>query len=420
MQLLPLQSCVLRLLFTVASGEQYMQQVDRSTVPLVEARGIVKQFHVRHSLLARWIAGKQEQVVRAVDGVNLAIWKGETVGLVGESGCGKTTLGRVLTLLHEPTAGDLRFMGRAVVDKHATVDVPDAPPVVVPYYRVAQIVFQNPYSSLNPRKTVREILTVPLRARGVMEAAAVEDEVQLLVGRVGLNARHVDRYPHQFSGGQRQRIGIARALAMRPRFVVADEPVSSLDVSIQAQVINLLEELQEEFHLTFLFIAHDLSVIYHMSNRVAVMYLGRIVEEGDTDDLFRSPLHPYTQALLAAVPVVEKAARRHRILLSGGVPSPIDPPSGCHFHPRCFAKKGPICEQAAPPFFRVNAQRVACWLYDDQPIASADDPANGQHVAAEPATEALHGVAASPQPQTVTAGGAADSASVAQESSAIL
>jgi oligopeptide/dipeptide ABC transporter ATP-binding protein len=235
----------------------------------------------------------------------------------------------------------------------------------VRFYRLAQIIFQNPYSSLNPRKTVRDIIGTPLRQRGVRDPIEREGETVQLLRRVGLNERHIDAYPHQFSGGQRQRISIARALAMRPRFIVADEPVSSLDVSIQAQVINLLEELQEEYDLTYLFIAHDLSVIYYISDRVAVMYLGHIVEQGPTDDLFESPRHPYTQALLAAIPRVRKEVRQERIILPGGVPSPIDPPSGCPFHPRCFAKVGAICEEKYPPFFQADSQKVACWIHED-------------------------------------------------------
>ena len=348
-----------------------MPQVGHSAVPLIEGKGIVKHFYTRPSFMARLLAQRKEQTVRAVDGVDIAVWPGETVGLVGESGCGKTTLGRVLTLLHEPTSGELRFRGQPVVNHQVKISRNGETPESVPYYHLTQIVFQNPYSSLNPRKTVRDILTVPLRARGLKGTETIDNEVQSLLARVGLNPRHADRYPHQFSGGQRQRIGIARALAMKPQFIVADEPVSSLDVSIQAQVINLLEELQEELRLTFLFIAHDLSVIHYISDRVAVMYLGHIVEQGPTDDLFQTPLHPYTEALLAAIPIVDKSARRTRILLPGGVPSSIDPPTGCPFHPRCFAKIGRICEEEAPPFFRIGEQHVACWLHDNQPTGEA-------------------------------------------------
>ncbi|MCE7985140.1 MAG: ABC transporter ATP-binding protein [Caldilinea sp. CFX5] len=337
-------------------------------VPLVAARKIKKYFPVQRTLLAKWLAGQQDQVVKAVDDVTLQIWPGETVGLVGESGCGKTTLGRVLARLHAPTAGELFFRGQPVTGD--TILLPaeqgaeTGAPQPVNFFRLTQVIFQNPYSSLNPRKTVREMIGVALRQRGVTDTQAREAEARELLQRVGLSERHLDAYPHQFSGGQRQRIGIARALAMQPQFIIADEPVSSLDVSIQAQVINLLEELQQEFHLTYLFIAHDLSVIYYLSDRVAVMYLGHIVEEAETQRLFDNPLHPYTQALLAAIPTVERGARRERIILKGTVPSPLNPPTGCPFHTRCPVKIGAICEQQRPPDFVVEGRRVACWLYE--------------------------------------------------------
>ena len=229
------------------------------------------------------------------------------------------------------------------------------------FYQMVQIIFQNPYSSLNPRKTVRQIVSVPLRSRGMRDPLAIEAEVAQLLQRVGIPKQRMDAYPHQFSGGQRQRIGIARALAMRPKFIVCDEPVSALDVSIQAQVINLLAELQEEFDLTYLFIAHDLSVVHYVSDRVAIMYLGKIVEEGPTLEVFGQPAHPYTQALMAAVPMVDRRARRERIILEGSVPSPLDPPSGCRFHTRCFARMGPICDEEEPAFVTVGeGHRAAC------------------------------------------------------------
>jgi oligopeptide/dipeptide ABC transporter ATP-binding protein len=301
-------------------------------------------------------------MVRAVDGVDLEVYPRETLGLVGESGCGKSTLGRTVVGLYRPTVGQVWFDGRPLWGpnslSHRTLR------------REAQIVFQNPYSSLNPRHTVRQIIGVALAQRGV-PLGDREAETIALLRRVGLNERHIDQYPHQFSGGQRQRIGVARALAMRPRFVVADEPLSSLDVSVQAQIVNLLQELQADLGLAYLFIAHDLSVVFHVSHRVAVMYLGQVVEAAPTAELFGNPLHPYTQALLSAIPSVDRRYRRQRIVLEGTVPTPIDPPRGCRFHTRC-PRRQPGCDGEAPPLVVVggegpSAHRVACHLYASAP-----------------------------------------------------
>jgi oligopeptide/dipeptide ABC transporter ATP-binding protein len=337
------------------SSEMKAKVEKHTKLPLVKIEGIKKYFFMRPSLLAR-VFGKRNIVLKAVDDVNLDIKKDETLGLVGESGCGKTTLGRVLLKLYEPTAGKISFEGEEIHDLHG-----DA---VMKFRRKAQIIFQNPYASLNPRKTVRDIIAVPLKNRGVKDPMEREEEVLALLRAVGLNERHINNYPHQFSGGQRQRISIARALAMKPKFIVADESVSSLDVSIQAQIINLLEKLQEEYRLTYLFIAHDLSVIFYVSDRIAVMYLGKIVEIAETMELFENPLHPYTRALLSAIPTVAKQEKQ-RIILKGSVPTPIDPPEGCRFHTRCFMKKGKICEVEEPVWVSAgNGHSVCCHLFE--------------------------------------------------------
>jgi oligopeptide transport system ATP-binding protein len=304
---------------------------------LLEARDVVKHFPVRRPALSR---GPVEHV-HAVDGVSLEVRAGETLGVVGESGCGKSTLGRSLVRLHELTSGTVRFDG---------VDISGlSRRELRPHRRQMQMIFQDPYASLNPRKRVGQIVGEPLRIHGVGRDAARE-RVRELLEVVGLLPDHVDRYPHEFSGGQRQRIGVARALALRPRLIVADEPVSALDVSIQAQVVNLLDDLQDEFGLTYVFIAHDLGVVRHVSDRIAVMYLGVIVELGTADDVCARPRHRYTEALLSAVPVIdpERSHARKRIVLTGDVPSPVDPPSGCRFHPRC-PHATEICARERPP-----------------------------------------------------------------------
>jgi len=331
---------------------------------LLEVKNLKKYFPVRKGVFRR-IVGH----VKAVDDIDLYIKKGETLGLVGESGCGKTTTGRSILRLIEPTGGEIRFRSKKLAgsgEAFREVDIAAVPPhMLKSLRRDMQIIFQDPYSSLDPRMTVAAIVGEPLKVHGIAKGREWTDRVQKLLDAVGLNPEQMKRFPHQFSGGQRQRIGIARALALEPELIVADEPVSALDVSIQAQVMNLLHDLQEQFGLTYLFIAHDLSIIKYISDRVAVMYLGKIVELAETEALFLNPKHPYTEALMSAVPVPDPDYKAEQILLEGDVPSPLNPPSGCYFHPRCRYAKD-VCRNESPVYRDFGGEHfVSCHFADD-------------------------------------------------------
>jgi peptide/nickel transport system ATP-binding protein len=341
-----------------------------ATGPIIETVGLTKHFTVGRGLLPG-----ERKTVYAVDGVSLAIRPGETLGLVGESGCGKSTLGRCLVRLYDITAGTLRFEGADISGLGTRR--------LRPFRRRMQMVFQDPYASLNPRRRVGDLIAEPLRVHRVGSRSDILARVRELVRLVGLSPEHhLDRFPHEFSGGQRQRIGIARALALEPRLIVADEPVSALDVSIQAQILNLFADLKERLGLTYVFIAHDLSVVRQVSDRIAVMYLGSIVETGTAEDLYHAPAHPYTQALISAVPVpdIDRAARRTRIVLTGDVPSPMNPPAGCRFHPRCrYAQDR--CRTERPQLRTIaDGRTVACHFPLDASAAAV--PARGSPVTA--------------------------------------
>lgn len=322
-----------------------------SNEPLIQVKGLKKAFEIKKGFLG------QKKYLRAVDGINFEIRKGETFSLVGESGCGKSTTGRLVTRLLQPTEGEVWFQGNNISK------LPEAQ--MRPLRKHMQMVFQDPYASLNPRMKVKDLVAEPILIHTKLTPGERDKLAHELLETVGLNSMHAERFPHEFSGGQRQRIGIARALSVRPSLIVADEPVSALDVSIQSQVINLLQDLQEEYGLTYLFISHDLSVVEHISDRIGVMYLGALVETADKDTLYDNPLHPYTKALLSSVPVPDPALKKERIILKGDLPSPVNPPSGCRFHTRCPSCMD-ICKTQSPVFREVEpGHEVACHLYNE-------------------------------------------------------
>jgi peptide/nickel transport system ATP-binding protein len=333
-----------------AAAPEHRAKSSENREVLLRVQGLQKHFPIRKGVLQRQVGA-----VKAVDGIDFEVRKGETLGVVGESGCGKSTMGRVITRLQDPTGGSIEFEGQDITRLSASK--------MRPLRRDIQMIFQDPYGSLNPRHTIGSIVSAPFRLQGVEPEGGVKREVQRLLELVGLSPEHYNRYPHEFSGGQRQRIGIARALALKPKLVVADEPVSALDVSIQAQVVNLMDDLQSELGLTYVIIAHDLSVVRHVSDRIAVMYLGKIVELADRTSLYEAPMHPYTKALMSAVPVPDpkrRGTKSERILLKGDVPSPIAPPSGCRFHTRCW-KATQVCKTTEPPLIELKpGQQVAC------------------------------------------------------------